>query len=210
MPCGVDRKHFAPATEQEIQKVRKIHHLPERYFLYLGTLEPRKNLVRLIRAYALLREKHPDAPALVLAGGKGWQYERIFEASAASDVRGHILFPSYIPSEDMAAVYSGALAFVFPSLYEGFGMPPLEAMACGCPVLTSKAASLPEAVGNAALLCNPMKIKAIARGMELLLTQENLRNMLIERGFRRAKQMSWEAAADKLYQVYSELQDERN
>ena len=89
-------------------------------------------------------------------------------------------------------------------------MPPLEAMACGCPVLTSKAASLPEAVGNAALLCNPMKIKAIARGMELLLTQENLRNMLIERGFRRAKQMSWEAAADKLYQVYSELQDERN
>ena len=210
VPCGVDRKHFAPATEQEIQKVRKIHHLPERYFLYLGTLEPRKNLVRLIRAYALLREKHPDAPALVLAGGKGWQYERIFEASAASDVRGHILFPSYIPSEDMAAVYSGALAFVFPSLYEGFGMPPLEAMACGCPVLTSKAASLPEAVGNAALLCNPMKIKAIARGMELLLTQENLRNMLIERGFRRAKQMSWEAAADKLYQVYSELQDERN
>ena len=210
VPCGVDRTHFAPASEQDIRKVRKIHHLPERYFLYLGTLEPRKNLVRLIRAYALLREKYPDAPALVLAGAKGWQYERIFEASAAPDVRGHILFPSYIPSEDMAAVYSGALAFVFPSLYEGFGMPPLEAMACGCPVLTAKAASLPEAVGNAALLCNPLKTKAIARGMELLLTQESLRSTLIERGFRRAKQMSWEAAAAKLFDVYAELQDERN
>ncbi len=210
VPCGVDTAHFQPASAQEIERVRGIHHLPERYFLYLGTLEPRKNLVRLIRAYAMLREKYPDAPALVLAGGKGWQYERIFEASAASDVRGHILFPSYIPSADMAAVYSGALAFVFPSLYEGFGMPPLEAMACGCPVLTAKAASLPEAVGNAALLCNPLKIKAIARGMELLLTQENLREMLIERGFRRAKEMSWESAAEKLHQVYSELQDERN
>ena len=207
VPCGVDRTRFQPASEQEIRKVRKIHHLPERYFLYLGTLEPRKNLVRLIRAYALLRERYPDAPALVLAGGKGWQYERIFEASASPDVRGHIIFPSYIPSEDIAAVYSGALAFVFPSLYEGFGMPPLEAMACGCPVLTSKTASLPEAVGNAALVCNPLKIRAIARGMELLLTRESLRNTLIERGFRRAKEMSWAAAAEKLYQVYGELQE---
>ena len=208
VPCGVDRKHFAPASAQEIARVRRIHHLPERYFLYLGTLEPRKNLVRLIRAYALLRGQYPDAPALVLAGGKGWQYEKIFEASSSPDVRGHIIFPSYIPSEEMAAVYSGALAFVFPSLYEGFGMPPLEAMACGCPVLTSNAASLPEAVGNAALLCNPMKTRAIAKGMELLLTREDLRKKLIERGFRRAAEMSWEAAAEKLYAVYRELGSE--
>lgn len=210
VPCGVDCTRFSPASAQEIEKARVIHHLPKRYFLYLGTLEPRKNLVRLIRAYALLRTKYPDAPELVLAGGKGWQYEKIFQAAAAPDVRGHIIFPSYIPPEHMSAVYSGALAFVFPSLYEGFGMPPLEAMACGCPVLTSNAASLPEAVGNAALLCNPMKIKAIARGMELLLTRENLRNMLIARGFCRAKEMSWEAAADKLYQVYGELRDDEN
>lgn len=207
VPCGVDRTRFAPASAKEIAKVREIHHLPKRYFLYLGTLEPRKNLVRLIRAYALLRTQYPDAPALVLAGGKGWQYEKIFQAAAVPDVRGHILFPSYIPPEDMSAVYSGALAFVFPSLYEGFGMPPLEAMACGCPVMTSNAASLPEAVGNAALLCNPMKIKAIAKGMELLLTRESLRNRLIERGFRRAAEMSWDAAAEKLYQVYRELYD---
>ncbi len=205
VPCGVDTKRFAPAAPDEIDRVKKAHHLPDSYFLYLGTLEPRKNLVRLIRAYADLRKQHPDAPALVLAGGKGWQYEQIFQAADQPELREHILFPSYIPSGDMAAVYSGALAFVFPSLYEGFGMPPLEAMACGCPVLTSNAASLPEAVGNAALLCNPMKKKAIAHGMELLMTDASLREKLRLRGFRRAKEMCWEHAAELLHHIYLEL-----
>ena len=141
----------------------------------------------------------------MLAGGKGWQYESIFEAADTPELREHIIFPSYIPAGDMAAVYSGALAFVFPSLYEGFGMPPLEAMACGCPVLTSNAASLPEAVGNAAVLCNPMKKKAIAHGMEMLMTDAALREKLRQRGFRRAKEMSWENAAEMLHKIYLEL-----
>lgn len=205
VPCGVDTKRFAPATEEEIARVKAAHNLPGTYFLYLGTLEPRKNLVRLIHAYAYLRQQHPDAPALVLAGGKGWQYESIFAAADTPELREHIIFPSYIPSGDMAAVYSGALAFVFPSLYEGFGMPPLEAMACGCPVLTSNAASLPEAVGNAAVLCNPMKKKAIAHGMEMLMTDDALREKLRQRGFRRAKEMSWENAAEMLHRIYLEL-----
>lgn len=205
VPCGVDAKRFHPALPEEIARVRARYHLPERYFLYLGTLEPRKNLVRLIEAYGLLRARHSDAPPLVLAGGKGWQYEQIFAASAKKTVRGYVLFPSYIAAEDMAAVYSGALAFVFPSLYEGFGMPPLEAMACGTPVLTANAASLPEAVGDAALLCNPRKREAIAQGMERLLTDEALRERLRRRGFRRAAQMSWDAAAEQLWAVYREL-----
>lgn len=205
VPCGVDTRRFAPAAPEEIARVRRRYHLPEQYFLYLGTLEPRKNLVRLIEAYGLLREQHPDAPPLVLAGGKGWQHEPIFAASAKKNVRGYVLFPSYIPAADMAALYSGALAFVFPSLYEGFGMPPLEAMACGTPVLTANAASLPEAVGDAALLCNPRKTEAIAKGMALLLTDDTLRERLRQRGFRRAKQMSWDAAAERLYEVYLEL-----
>lgn len=205
VPCGVDTKRFAPATNAEIAQVRAKHSLPKRYFLYLGTLEPRKNLVRLIRAYGRLREKYPKAPPFVLAGGKGWQYEQIFAAAEAENVRGNVIFPAYIPAEDMAALYSGALGFVFPSLYEGFGMPPLEAMACGCPVLTSKAASLPEAVGNAALLCDPHKTAAIAKGMELLLTDAALRKTLQQRGFQRAKEMSWDAAAEKLFAVYQEL-----
>ena len=207
VPCGVDRKRFAPAEKAEIERVRQAHHLPAQYFLYLGTLEPRKNLVRLIRAYGLLRKRYPDAPPLVLAGGKGWQYESIFAAAEDAAVRGHIIFPSYIPSGDMAALYSGALAFVFPSLYEGFGMPPLEAMACGCPVLTANAASLPEAAGNAALLCNPQKVSAIEKGLERLLTDEPLREMLRQRGFERAAQMSWDNAAERLYQVYQEIKE---
>ncbi|MBQ6041747.1 MAG: glycosyltransferase family 4 protein [Oscillospiraceae bacterium] len=205
VPCGVDPKRFAPASPEEIARVREAHHLPEQYFLYLGTLEPRKNLVRLIEAYALLREKHPDAPPLVLAGGKGWQYESIFAAADRDGLREHILFPSYIPAGDMAALYSGALAFLFPSLYEGFGMPPLEAMACGCPVLTAKAASLPEAVGDAAILVSPNSTKAIADGMEMLLTDPALRCGLRKCGLRRAAEMNWDSAAEKLYQVYREL-----
>ena len=163
--------------------------------------------MRLIRAYGLLRKRYPDAPPLVLAGGKGWQYESIFAAAEDAAVRGHIIFPSYIPSGDMAALYSGALAFVFPSLYEGFGMPPLEAMACGCPVLTANAASLPEAAGNAALLCDPQKVSAIAKGLERLLTDAPLREMLRQRGFERAAQMSWDNAAERLYQVYQEIKE---
>ncbi|MBR4201657.1 MAG: glycosyltransferase family 4 protein [Oscillospiraceae bacterium] len=205
VPCGVDTERFAPASDTEIEKVRQRHHLPEQYFLYLGTLEPRKNLVRLIEAYGLLREKHPDAPPLVLAGGKGWQYEQIFHASTRKNVRGYVLFPSYIPAEDMAALYSGALAFIFPSLYEGFGMPPLEAMACGCPVMAANAASLPEAVGNAALLCNPHKTEAIAKGLEMLWKNGSLCEKLRQRGFIRAAAMSWDNAAEKLFQVYREI-----
>lgn len=205
VPCGVDCSRFFPADEAEIRRVREVYRLPERYFLYLGTIEPRKNLVRLIQGYGILRERCPDAPTLVLAGAKGWQYEQIFAASTEKNVRGHILFPSYVPSEDMAGMFSGALAFVFPSIYEGFGMPPLEAMACGCPVMTANAASLPEAVGNAALLCNPHKPEAIAKGLALLMNNQQLREKLRQRGFIRAKEMSWDNAAEKLFAVYQEL-----
>lgn len=205
VPCGVDTKRFQPAAQDEIGRVKQKLGIQGEYFLYLGTLEPRKNLVRLIRAYERLLQVHPDAPLLVLAGGKGWQYEAIFAAADRPALRGRILFPSYIPAADMAALYSGAFSFVFPSLYEGFGMPPLEAMACGTPVLTSNTASLPEAVGNAAVLVNPHKTTAIAKGMEMLLTDSKLRDMLRKRGFRRAREMSWDASAERLYQVYQAL-----
>ena len=205
VPCGVDTKRFAPPSDTEIARVKAAHHLPERYFLYLGTLEPRKNLVRLVHAYAGLRKKHPDAPKLVLAGGKGWQYGQIFDAVRQNHLTKHVIFPSYIPSADMAGLYAGALAFVFPSLYEGFGMPPLEAMACGCPVLTSDAASLPEAAGNAALYCHAKSTASVTKGMERLLTDADLRQELRRRGFVRAKQMSWEHAAELLLNVYKEL-----
>ena len=205
VPCGVDTKRFSPVSAEEIARVKQAHGLPDRYFLYLGTLEPRKNLVRLIKGYSILRTRCPDAPELVLAGGKGWHYEEVFAAAEQPDIKGHVLFPSYIPAEDMAALYSGAVGFAFPSLYEGFGMPPLEAMACGCPVLCSKAASLPEAVGGAALLCDPMNPRSIANGLEMMIRSEAACRKLRELGAARAAEMSWDRAAEKLYAVYQEL-----
>lgn len=206
VPCGVDLKRFHPVHDpDEIARVQRAHQIPGDYFLYLGTLEPRKNLVRLIRAYAKLRERHETVPYLVLAGGKGWQYESIFAAVKRLGLEKYVLFPSYIPAYDMPALYSGAKAFLFPSLYEGFGMPPLEAMACGTPVLTSNAASLPEAVGDAALKVDPLKAGAILRGMEMLLTDKSLCDRLSKAGLARAQQMSWEHAAEKLYAVYREV-----
>ena len=207
VPCGVDRTRFSPADEEEIARVRKAHGIGGDYFLYLGTLEPRKNLVRLIEGYSLLSSRYADCPKLVLAGGKGWQYENIFEIVHLLHLEDRVQFLDYVPAKDMAGLYSGAFAFVFPSLYEGFGMPPLEAMACGTPVLTSKAASLPEAVGKAAVLVDPCQIEAIERGMELLLTDEALRQRLIRMGQKQAEHMSWENAAEKLLQVYQSLED---
>lgn len=206
VPCGVDTKRFYPVEDADtVAAVKAAHGIEGEYFLYLGTLEPRKNLERLIQAYALLRQEHPEAPKLVLAGGKGWMYDTIFETVKMLHLEDKVVFPSYIPSEDMAALYSGATAFVFPSLYEGFGMPPLEAMACGTPVITSNAASLPEAVGNAAVLVNPYKVEAIAKAMEILMEDPALRARLKRLGLRRAKEMSWENAAKKLYSIYESL-----
>lgn len=205
VPCGVDTERFQPASDEKIAEVRKKFALDTPYFLYLGTLEPRKNLVRLIEAYSLLRSDRGDCPELVLAGGKGWGYENIFEIVHMLHLEQHVKFLDYVPSADMAALYSGAFAFVFPSIYEGFGMPPLEAMACGTPVLTSKAASLPEAVGKAAVLVNPNDIEAIEHGMMLLLDDDALRARLVRMGHRQAARMSWENAAEKLWQVYEGL-----
>ena len=205
VPCGVDTQKFAPASAEEIVRVRQVHRIEGDYFLYLGTLEPRKNLVRLIEGYSLVQSRYPDCPKLVLAGGKGWQYQNIFDIVELLHLKDRVQFLDYVPSADIAGLYSGAFAFVFPSLYEGFGMPPLEAMACGTPVLTSKTASLPEAVGKAAVLVNPKNIESIERGMELLLTDTELRARLQRMGHRQAARMSWENAAEKLRQVYQSL-----
>lgn len=207
VPNGVDTERFHPISDMdEIARVKAAHHIDGEYFLYLGTLEPRKNLERLIQAYALLHQKYGDEiPKLVLAGAKGWMYESIFMTVDMLQLQEQVIFPSYIPTEDMAALYSGAFAFVFPSIYEGFGMPPLEAMACGTPVLTSNAASLPEACGDAAILVNPHKVEAIEKGLEALWTRPTLRAVMRKKGLARAKEMSWENAAKKLFSVYESL-----
>lgn len=144
VPCGVDKLRFSPmppAAAPAIEELKRRMHLQANYFLYLGTLEPRKNLDRLIRAYALLKQQHPDAPQLVLAGGYGWRNNHIYQLVQTLHLEDDVLFTEYVPEEDVQPLLCGAMAFVFPSVYEGFGMPPLEAMACGTPVLTTRAAS---------------------------------------------------------------------
>lgn len=206
VPCGVDGERFHPVTDAEqLRQVRERYGVGATYFLYLGTLEPRKNLERLLEAYAVYA-KNTDTPAqLVLAGGKGWLYDGIFEKVKSLGLAEYVIFTQYIAQEDMCALMSGALAFVFPSLYEGFGMPPLEAMACGTPVLVSDAASLPEVTGSCAVIVKPDSTDAIAEGLCRLHADEPLRRQLSKDGLERAKGFSWERSAEMLYDVYQEI-----
>ncbi len=187
---GVELQGEAP-TSGDIEGVRQKYNLPERYFLFLGTLQPRKNIARIVQAYTRWQAQHTDdAAALVLAGGQGWLYDPAWTAGVSG-----VILPGYVDDADKRALYAGALAFVFPSLYEGFGFPVLEAMLSGTPVICSNTSSLPELAGDAALLVDPLDVGAIADAMGLLATDETLRASLIERGYVQARQFSWEAAA---------------
>jgi glycosyltransferase involved in cell wall biosynthesis len=207
VPCGVDLERFHPCeTPERIPEVKSSLEIEGDYFLYLGTIEPRKNLERLISAYAAFAKKVGEkAPKLVLAGGKGWLNDGIYSRVEKLGMTKNIIFTKYVPSEDMNPLMCGALAFVFPSIYEGFGMPPLEAMACGVPVLTSGEASLPEVTGDCAVICDAYSVKSIAQGLYRLYSDEKLRKELSVKGLERAKDFTWERSAEMLLEVYREL-----
>ncbi len=206
VPCGVDTEKFRPCEDMErISQVKTSLGIEGDYFLYVGTIEPRKNLGRLIYAYNALAKKLPDAPKLVLAGGKGWLCDDIYAKVTELRLEDKVIFTKYVPSEDMNPLMCGALAFVFPSIYEGFGMPPLEAMACGVPVLTTGEASLPEVTGDCAVICDAYSPKSIAEGLYRLCRDEKLRLELSRRGLERAKQFTWERSAEALHKIYKEL-----
>jgi len=175
------------------------------YFVHLGTLEPRKNLPRLLEAYARLRERLPDCPQLVLAGKKGWKYEPVFEAIAALGLAKHVVHTGYVAREDAVRLLRGAYACVYPSLYEGFGLPVLEAMAARTPVLTSNVSSLPEVVGDTGLQVDPENVEAIEAGMAWLLEHEAEARERAEAAYRRAQCFTWERSAEKLVGVYREV-----
>ncbi len=176
------------------------------YFLYLGTLQPRKNLSRLVAAFASLKpETLKPAAQLVLAGRRGWLYDELFAQVRRLGLEDRVLFPGYIPDEEKACLLSGALAFVFPSLYEGFGLPVLEAQACGCPVICSSTSSLPEVAGDGALLIEPTDTAGLAAAMARLADDPALRASLVERGFANLKRFSWEACARTVLGVFERL-----
>jgi glycosyltransferase involved in cell wall biosynthesis len=180
------------ADPQRIAVARTRYGIGARYLLYVGTLQPRKNLARLIEAFGC---RDFAGTQLVLAGKQGWLYDDLFVQVRDGGLEGRVLFPGYVADDDMAALLSGAQAFVFPSLYEGFGMPVLEAQACGAAVMTSHNSSLPEVAGDAALLVDPHDVDAIAEAMHQLITDDALRAELVRRGYENVKRFSWEKCA---------------
>jgi glycosyltransferase involved in cell wall biosynthesis len=201
---------FGPVREDaQLAHVREHYGIAGRYFLYVGTLQPRKNLARVIDAFALLAGDPALAPTLsdmqlVLAGKRGWLYDDLFAQVTRLGLANRVIFPGYIDEADLPALLSGAMALVFPSLYEGFGIPVLEAGACGVPVITSNTSSLPEVAGDAALLVDPHDVDAIADAMARIATDAELRAELERRGQENVKRFSWEKCARATLAVLEE------
>jgi glycosyltransferase involved in cell wall biosynthesis len=193
---GVD-SCFAPASEEQVQAIRKQYGLPETFFLFVGTIEPRKNLTRLISAW---RQVRSEVPPLVMAGRYGWG------GSMPADKE--IIRLDHVPGERLPALYSAATAFVWPSLMEGFGLPPLEAMACGTPVLTSNTSSLPEVASDAAIMVDPLDVDAIASGMIALAQNQDLREELRQKGLKRTATFTWRETAEKTIAAYKKVSTE--
>jgi glycosyltransferase involved in cell wall biosynthesis len=197
---------FRPQPPEAVEAVRTRYGLPERYLLSVGTIEPRKNLTRLLEAFeALHAEGLTDA--LVVVGGRGWLYDDFFARLERSPAREAVLFPGYVPDADLPPIYAGAQALAFPSLYEGFGLPVLEAMACGAPVVCSNTSSLPEVVGDAALLFDPHDVTAITQALHRLLSDDTLHADLQQRGLDRAATFSWDRVAAETEAVYNIVSD---
>lgn len=200
---GADQEPLRSRADH-IAQVREKYRLPQRYFLFIGTLQPRKNIRRIVQAFAQCQQTTSDGnTAMVLAGGKGWLYDERW----LQDVE-NIRTLGYIDESDKAGLLRGALALVYPSLHEGFGFPAIEAMICGTPVITSNLSSLPEIVGDAGLLVDPLDVDTIAVAMRRISDDANLRSTLIDRGHRRAAAFSWAQAAERLLQVLEEFQSE--
>jgi glycosyltransferase involved in cell wall biosynthesis len=201
-PGVADSLH--PIDSAALDQFRREKNLPDKFFLFLGTLEPRKNLVMLIDAFA--RFKHECAEgALVLAGGVGWLADEIFTAIEASGVKDSIVLPGFIKAEEKALWLGSATAFVYPSIYEGFGLPPLEAMACGTPVIVSDAASLPEVVGDAGISIGPREPIGWAQAMQRVWHDEPYRAELRARGLQQSKKFTWLETARQTAATYQQV-----
>ncbi len=199
---GRDEALASITNPQIIAKTKTHYNIRGDYLLYLGTLHPRKNLDRLIEAFHMATDSLQNQELkLVIAGKRGWLYTEIFERVQRLGLQERVIFPGYIDDAAKPALLSGALAYVFPSLYEGFGLPVLEAMACGVPVLTSNCSSLPEVAGPAALLVDPHNIAEIAAGLIQLITNADLRHRLIEQGYQQIQKFSWQQAARQVLEI---------
>jgi glycosyltransferase involved in cell wall biosynthesis len=202
VPLGVGGA-FRPQTQAACDAVRDRYKLPESFFLYVGTLEPRKNLAALVRAWDSIAGDIEEE--LVIAGRTGWKTEEMLAAIGDAKHQDRVHLPGFLEEEDLVPAIGAARAFVWPSLFEGFGLPVLEAMACGTPVLTSNLSSLPEVAGDAALLVDPENESDIAEGLKRLSTDDVLRARLSAAGIQRASEFTWARTADLTLKAYERL-----
>ena len=202
VPAGVESSFRPIRDTAKLADVRTRYNLPDWFILSVGTIEPRKNLSRLISAYGQLRRQTGLPHSLVIAGKKGWLYQGIFEQVAREGLSEHVQFPGFVADADLPALYTLADLLAFPSLYEGFGLPPLEAMACGTPVVASNSSSLPEAVGTAALLVDAEDVDGLAEAIARVLCDANLRARLSDMGRAQAVRFTWDGAARRLLDAY--------
>jgi glycosyltransferase involved in cell wall biosynthesis len=197
--------HFKPIVDEaELEKMRQRYGIGANYFLSLGSIQPRKNLTRLIEAFQWLRKSRPDAelPQLVIAGKRGWLDDEVFRAAQQHGLNESVKFTGYVPEEDLPALYSGAMCFVYPSYFEGFGLPVLEAMQCGAPVIAGNQTSLPEVAGDAALLFDPFDTRALGEAIARVIDHPDYRAELRVRGLKRAAEFSWTATARLTLKAY--------
>ncbi len=195
--------YYRPIDREEAYRwLQKRYRLPQDFILFVSTIEPRKNLLTLLHAYHRFREKYHGRQALVLAGAPGWHYEEIYQEVAKLNIGSHCLFLNRVSNEELLRLYNAALMLVHPAFYEGFGLTPLEAMACGAPAIVSNASSLPEVVGDAALLVSPTDEEGWTVNINHLANDEELRHDLREKGLKRAKLFSWQKAARETLEVY--------
>jgi glycosyltransferase involved in cell wall biosynthesis len=197
--------HFRPVHDkEELQRVRQTYGIEGDYILSVGAIQPRKNLSRLVEAYSRLRRARPEVklPQLVLVGKCAWLYTETLRTIKELEVSSSVILTGYAPEADLPALYSGALCFVYPSYFEGFGLPPLEAMKCGTPVIVGDKTSLPEVVGDAGMLVDPFDVDSMAAAIQRVISDSNLRAQLRVKGLERANLFDWQETARQTLSVY--------
>lgn len=199
-------KIYMPLDKLYSKKIIKINYgIDDPFILYIGGLSPRKNITRLIEAFELLKRKYKKNIKLVIAGKKGTNYEAYRKKVQSFSLEDHIIFPGFIKMEHMPYIYNASELFVYPSLYEGFGLPPIEAMACGVPVISSNITSMPEILKNAAILINPRDSYALSEKIYEVLTNKSFSKELSVRGLKKAKELNWEKTASLTLEAYKEI-----
>lgn len=202
---AADERYRVLDDQLAIQNVLSRYGIDREFIFYTGTLEPRKNVPTLVRAFHRFRQEAKAPHRLVIAGKKGWLYEQIFDEVKQLGLSGEVIFAGYVPDDDLPFLYNGATLFAYPSLYEGFGLPPLEAMACGCPVVTSNVSSLPEVVGDAGLMIDPQSADDLASALAKVVGDSELAARMRISGLVRAATFSWDRCGRETLSLYQDI-----